>query len=140
MGELDLFDPETYLTYFGRYFADVKPDANGVNLHRAARDFREVETRFRMIDDQGREAVVVPFGDAASRIDAYRAAPGPRTLRALQPFVVDVPTREVQFLDSLIETIHDQVRRLRPGPQYDRRFGLIVDEIVPFLPSDLISP
>ncbi len=139
MGDLDLFDPETYLTYFRRYFADVTPDANDVMGPRTGRDFPEVEARFRMIDDQGREAVVVPFGDAANRIEAYRAAPGLRTLRALQPFVVDVPTREAQFLDALLVTIHDQVRWLAPGPQYHLRFGLIVDGIVPHPPGDLIS-
>ena len=139
LGDLALFHPETYLTYFRRYFADVTPDANDVNLHRVARNFPEVEARFRMIDDQGREAVVVPFGDAANRIEAYRAAPGVRTLRALQPFVVNIPTREVQFLDSLLGTIHDQVRWLMPGPQYHRRFGLIVDEIVPLEPTSLIT-
>ena len=44
-----------------------------------------------MIDDRGQEAIVVPFGDAEHRIEAYRAAPAAATLRALQPFIVERP-------------------------------------------------
>jgi CRISPR-associated endonuclease/helicase Cas3 len=137
-GQLDLFNPETYQTYFRRYFADLDADANQVTVSRLARDFPEVDKRFRMIDDQGQVSVVVPFGDAAERIKAYRAVPDRRTLRALQPFIVNVPTREADFLASRLEVIHDQVLWLKPGPQYNPRFGLIVDEIVPLPPGKLV--
>jgi len=138
-GRLDLFDPATYRTYFSRYFADVKADANDVMKHRKARDFPAVEKAFRMIDDQGQESIVVPFDAAPGLVASYRHAPSRGTLRALQPFIVGVLTREAESLGLLLEPIHDQVRWLAPGPQYDPRFGLIVDAIVPRPPGELIS-
>jgi len=136
-GPLDLFHPESYRTYFYRYLAGIEPDANAVTTHRLARDFPKIEEAFRMIDDQGRESIVVPFGDAAKRIAAYRAAPNRGTLRALQPFIVDVPTREADALAPQVEMIHEQARWIVSTAQYDPRFGLIVDEIVPYAPQDL---
>jgi hypothetical protein len=49
-----------------------------------------------------------------------------------------VPARAVHLLATRLESIHDQVRWVGPGPQYDPRFGLIVDEIVPLDPRGLI--
>jgi CRISPR-associated endonuclease/helicase Cas3 len=141
-GNLDLFDPKTYDIYFAAYLANILPDRPDVMGARADRDFPETEQRFRMIDDGGQVSVVVPYGDASQRIDAYRADPSRRTLRALQPYIVNIPQERSSQLEkaNLIETIHDQVRWLRmgDGPQYDPRFGLIVDQIVPLPPGGLI--
>ena len=138
-GGLDLFDPMTYEAYFRRYFADVDADARQVMPARQARDFPKVEEQFGMIDEDGQVSVVVPFGDAAERIESYRAAPGRQTLRALQPFLVGIPARDAGFLNPLLEEIHDHVRWLKPGPQYDPRFGLVVDQVVPLDPRNLVS-
>lgn len=91
-----------------------------------------------MIDGQGLEPVVVPFGYAPELIGSYRAAPSRGTLRALQPFLVNISTREAKFLASRLEVIHDQVQWVSSGPQYDPRFGLIVDEIMPRPPGELV--
>jgi CRISPR-associated endonuclease/helicase Cas3 len=72
-GSLDLFHPETYETYFRSYLANVQPDRAAVTVAREARDFPEVEARFRMIDDEGMVPVVVPYGDSARRVEAFRA-------------------------------------------------------------------
>jgi hypothetical protein len=109
---------------------------------RLERDFPRVEELFRMIDDEGQVPLVVPHGDAADRIGDYRADPGRRTLRALQPYLINLPQLDAARLEAAgrIETIHDQVRWLPPGGgrQYDPRFGLRVDEIVPRDPNALI--
>ena len=138
-GTLDLFDPGTYRTYFHRYFAGIDPDSRDVTTHRLARDFPRVEETFRMIEDQGRTSLVVPFGDAAKRIAAYRAAPNRGTLRALQPYIVDVPAREADAMVPQVETIHEQVRWIASNRQYDLRFGLIVGAIAPYAPGDLLG-
>jgi CRISPR-associated endonuclease/helicase Cas3 len=139
---LDLFDPTTYRRYFARYLADVHPDREAVMTAREARDFPEVERKFRMIDDEGQAPVVVPYGEAADRVERYRADPGRRTLRALQPYLVNAPQHAVDRLEAAgrIETIHDQVRWLPPdgGRQYDPRFGLQIDEAAPQDPNALI--
>ncbi|MDG3004768.1 CRISPR-associated helicase/endonuclease Cas3 [Paludisphaera mucosa] len=141
-GRLDLFDPSTYRTYFSRYFADVTPDALKVMEARLARDFPETEIRFRMIDDQGRASIVVPYGDAAERVEAYRCAPCRSTLRDLQPYIVDVPQSQFTTLvrGGVIEAIHDQVNWLVAiGPQYHPTFGLEVERIIPADPASLIT-
>jgi CRISPR-associated endonuclease/helicase Cas3 len=142
-GVLDLFDPSTYERYFDAYLDDQDTDRPGVMERREVRDFPEVASRFRMIDEEGRVPVVVPYGDeAAPRVEAFRQAPGFRTLRSLQPFLVNVSEKARLMLEGagLIEPVHDQVRWLRPdgGRQYDGRFGLIDDLVVPFDPSGLI--
>jgi len=142
-GDLDLFDPATYRTYFSRYFDNVTPDAPDVTGARRDRNFPEIQKRFRMIEDQGRESIVVPYGEADRLIEAYRVAPGRATLRALQPYVVDVPRTHFDFLvrGGVVETIHEQVHRLLPvGPgQYHRTFGLEVRVIAPGSPEDWIA-
>ena len=141
-GDLNLFRPETFDRYFAAYLADVETDRPGIMRERLDRNFPEVDRLFRMIDDGGQMAIVVPYGDAAQRVKKYRDFPRRRTLRALQPFIVNVSKKDFSLLERghLIEPIHDQVRWLLPesDQQYDLRFGLCVDQIVPKKPGDLI--
>ena len=140
---LDLFDPATFDRYFRSYLTGVEPDGRAVSPARAARNFPLVEEKFRMIDDDGRRPVVVPYGDAPDRIRIYEAAPGRGTLRALQPYIVTVPRDAFAVLSGSgqIETINEHVNVLRPNDpgQYDERFGLAVDRIIPRKPGDLIT-
>ena len=138
-GEIDLFDPATYEQYFQRLFSstDFKP-GNLVQTHRLARDFPEIATSFRMIDDRDQISIVVPYGDAWDRIREYQSHPDRKTLRALQPYLVNVPTRDAAFLTPCLQLINDQVRWIASPPQYDDRFGLVVDALVPQLPADLV--
>lgn len=140
-GPLDLFAPQTYDRYFKQFFSSINPDRHGITRERVDRNFPEVAKRFQMIDDRGQVTLVVPFGDADRRIASYRSRPGRHTLRALQSFTVNVP-QAVQALfekAGLIEIIHDQVVWLKTdgAPQYDLRFGLTIDVIVPLNPDSL---
>ncbi|MDG3002826.1 CRISPR-associated endonuclease Cas3'' [Paludisphaera mucosa] len=140
---IDLFDPCTYERYFRRYFGNVDPDSMNVMPTRIERDFPEIEARFRMIDDQDQASVVVPYGEAIDRIEAYRADPSRWTLRALQPFIVNIPRRRLDSLagQGVIETIHGQVKWISPaGPkQYHESLGLLDDEIAAIEPGHLIT-
>lgn len=140
---LDLFDPETFERYFELYLSLVKPDSKNVMRARADRDFPAVAQLFRMIDEEGQVAVVVPYGDSEKRLESYRFHAGTETLRALQPYLVKVSTTQFKFLNNegMIEPINDQLNRLIPNApeQYDPRFGLIVDRKVPYKPEDLVE-
>jgi CRISPR-associated endonuclease/helicase Cas3 len=125
-GELDLFANETYDRYFRRFFENVGVDEQQVMTARGQRDFPEVAERFRMIDDRGQVAIVVPYGQAIERVDRFRRSPSRGTLRALQPYTVQVHSYEFQAADkSLIEPVHDQVLFLSNlSDGYDEHRGL----------------
>lgn len=147
-GSLKLFDPATYKKYFTRFLSKVDPDGHRIMMHRGARNFEAVDEAFRLIDDQGRHPLVVPYGQAADRIAAYRNAfDGDRVLhrrllRALQPYIVSVSHPDFDNLkeENLTTTIHDQVHWLTPMDpnQYDPVYGLIVDDILPYPPGALV--
>jgi CRISPR-associated endonuclease/helicase Cas3 len=139
---IDLFGPATYDRYFTAYPASIVPDRDDVMTARKERNFPEVERRSRMIDDDAKAAIVVPYGGAPERIEDYRANPSRRTIRSLQPFVINVSLRDFNMLDGghLIERIHEQVLWMTaPGRrQYDPQFGLLVDQLAPRKPAELI--
>jgi len=139
-GILDLFDPKLYECYFQQYLATVDP-GRAITTEREARNFPEVARLFRMIDEDGQATLVVPYGDAAKRIESYRYAKGREALRALQPFTVNVRLETLQMLEDAgyVETIHEQVKWLSHPEQYGSRFGLKVDGIAPKNPADLIA-
>jgi CRISPR-associated endonuclease/helicase Cas3 len=143
-GPLDLFDPATYERYFVSYLDDQNTDTPLVMRAREQRDFPEVERLFQMIPGEGQVPIAVPYrDDAIKRVEDFRKEPGFRTLRALQPYLVNASqATEVMLTEAgLIETIHEQVRWLKPdgGRQYDPRFGLFDDRVVPLDPSGLIT-
>ena len=94
-----------------------------------------------MIDDEGQDTLVVPYGDAAKRIESYRHAKGRETLRGLQPFTVNVSLKTLSTLEAAgyVELLHEQVKWISHAEQYDSRYGLRVDGIAPENPANLIS-
>ncbi len=139
---LDLFDPTTFDRYFREYFSSINVDRTEVTLSRTERDFPEVDARFRIIEEDGKAGVVVPYGGFEAGVRDYERDPCRRTLRGLQPFLVNAHEHDLAFFrkEGLIQTIHEQVHVLRaPGPQYDPTYGLIVDRVVPADPGALIT-
>lgn len=130
--ELDLHDPEAYTDYFKRFYFGIDPDAGGINALRVELKFPEVACKFRIIPESG-EPVVVPFGDSRERIKTHAERPSRRTLRALQPFVVNTYRREFEALLNAgaldnndgrgVYVLSDAYAHL-----YDARFGLLVEE------------
>lgn len=127
-GALDLFDPGLA----ARYFAELKSLAGFASeipgLERA-RNFPEVEHRFRMIDDEG-TPVIAPYDGWQPKVAAVRAAPCRETFRGLQPYIVSLDHR---FLTDL--QARGCLEPLLPGLQtcwtvmprfaavYSQRFG-----------------
>ncbi|HEX2164389.1 MAG TPA: CRISPR-associated endonuclease Cas3'' [Thermoanaerobaculia bacterium] len=128
-GELDLFSPETVDEYFRSLYQKHDLDRHGVLG--ALTDFRfaTVAHRFRLIEDGYTEPLVVPYGDSARRVDSLRLlGPSRDRLRALQPFVVNVPRRNLDELraSGAVELLHDLVYVLSTGFEdlYQDEYGL----------------
>lgn len=136
----DLFAADLARSYFRRFYRGVADKDSGVsNLRREFR-FRDVEARYRFIDDSG-FTVVVPFGDSPSAVHALRRAGAPRAiLRELQRYTVSLYPSQVDALlrvgalEPLLGTQDPEETRtflLRETHVsfYDRRFGLLPEGI-----------
>lgn len=125
--ELDPFDPATCLDYFRDLYAKHDLDARAIRRDLANLDFATAAAKFRMIDS-GTVPIVVPYGDAAARLAAYRHTPSRAAARALQPYTVQINSHHHAALASAgaIETTHDTVHSLvQPfWNRYSDRFGL----------------
>jgi CRISPR-associated endonuclease/helicase Cas3 len=97
-GAIDLFAPDLP----ARYFAELK-DLAGITSEitglERARNFPEVDRRFRMIDNEG-TPVIAPYGDWRSKVAAARAVPCIGTFRGLQPYTVSLDDRFFQDLQA----------------------------------------
>jgi CRISPR-associated endonuclease/helicase Cas3 len=112
-GELDLNHPETFPTYFRRYYQDVPPDREGIQPLRAALAFEQVAERFKLIEEDTASVFVryrgLPTDEASAHArrsavlleEIRRAATGrlPGRARALlrqaQPYLVSVRRRRL---------------------------------------------
>lgn len=103
-GEPDVDDPTTFARFFRLFYQVVDTDRERVQACRRARNYPETAARSRLIDDDQLPVVVRYRGpdeadDTVDRLLArLRGAPqaARSTLRALQPFVVNVRRREAQ--------------------------------------------
>lgn len=130
-GRIDLDDPSQVTTYFDMLYAKRDLDQRGIQAERAQLNFATVARKFRLIEDY-HQPILVSYGESAERLEHYRAEPGRDTLRALQPYLVNVTPRQVEQLrkDAALDEVHDTVLVLMPGVQhlYDPRYGLVLDE------------
>lgn len=126
---LDLQNPHVFEPYFRNLYAGHNPDALGVQAHRAAWNFRTVAESFQLIEDDGSEPVVVPYGDAEKRLgDLRRFGPSRERLRGLQPFIVTVYATQLAELEAsgAVELIAEYIRAVKQDAGfYHERFGLI---------------
>lgn len=128
---LSLTDAKTIKTYFETLMSlQPEKDKHGVQTSREKLNFASVGQKVRLIEDDFRIAVVVPWGEGEARMAAARANPGRETLRALQPYIVQVsrfsplmkrqgvltPFNEDLFtLDARFRHLYDEVFGLRDG-------------------------
>lgn len=131
-GKLDLFSPATISEYFRLLYLGLDPDARKIRMHQSQLNFATVGERFRLIQDGYTRPVVVPWGEGPGRLDRFRQL-GPRreTLRALQPFVVNIPERELQDLcdQRAVELVHETVYCISPdfSGLYHQRYGFVYE-------------
>ncbi len=129
---LDPLDPAVYDRYFRDVYAVHAPDPAGVQAMRQQWQFRTLAETFSMIEDDGSEPVVVPYGDAPARLRTLEADPRRANLRALQPFVVTVYPQQIRALEQagVIRRVADLVWAVDAATHahlYDDRLGLVLD-------------
>ena len=130
---LRITDPAEFETYFRRLYFAEDLDVRGVQAEREQLSFANVAQKFEMIQDWASRPVVVPYGDAESRVAALRSeGPSRKTLRALQPYSVNIYSDEYEALmgSGALETIGEAVQVLTTpyADLYKERFGLVVEE------------
>lgn len=128
---------------FGLYFSELYWKANdldGKNIVRMLRpdpisecgiQFRSAAEAFRIIDDRQR-AVLVPYGEGERLIDQLRIIGAERRLlRKLQRYTVNVYAKQFLALQNRgsLEEVTPGIFVLRCAVEYDKRVGLLVDEL-----------
>jgi CRISPR-associated endonuclease/helicase Cas3 len=142
---LDPLDPHRFDRFFQElYFRQASLDEKKIQGLREDWCFKSVAEAFDMIDDDGTEPVVVPYGDALARLNELRDyGPTRDRLRALQPFLVTLYKQQLAGLENAgaIELVADTVRAIRaPGYShlYSERFGLLLGGPIQADPTSLI--
>jgi CRISPR-associated endonuclease/helicase Cas3 len=137
----DLFAADLARSYFRRFYQGVADKDSGVsNLRREFR-FRDVEAKYRFIDDSG-FAVVVPYDDSTiAAVRALRAGVSRGVFRELQRYTVSLYPSQVRALlrmgalEPLLGTEDPEETRtflLREthASFYHSRFGLLPEGVV----------
>ena len=132
-GVLDISDPAVFETYFRSLYFKLEKDSRNIQRERQSLNFATVAASFKLIEDGYSDPVVVPYNGAAERIEACRAEVTRDSLRALQPFLVNVYHGDLQRLEKAgaLELIAGAVRSLAPPFEhlYDRKYGLVVERL-----------
>jgi CRISPR-associated endonuclease/helicase Cas3 len=113
--------------YFRALYAKCERDQRGVQSERRQFNFANVAHRVRLIEDGFRHPVVVLWGEAEERLARYRKHPCRTTLRALQPYTVQIAEPDLKKLlgDGALEIVAETVHALTPAYHtlYDPTFG-----------------
>jgi CRISPR-associated endonuclease/helicase Cas3 len=131
-----------FAEYFRMLYHAVDRDRKGVQPEREQFNFASVADKVRLVEDGYRRPIVVLWGEAEARLVAYRRHPARDTLRALQPYIVQITDRELMKLRSIgaAEEVCDGLAALTVPYRhlYDARFGLVADENAAADPEALI--
>lgn len=141
-GSVRFSDLSVFEDYFRMLYAACERDAKQIQVEREQLNFDTVAQRVRLIEDGYHVPVVVTWADSQERLAAFIATPSRRTRRALQPFLVQIPHRELKALQDLgaIQEADEGLYAVDPAHEhlYDREFGLITGGAEPPDPSRLI--
>jgi CRISPR-associated endonuclease/helicase Cas3 len=130
---LDPLDPVVFERFFREvYFTVPSLDRQRIQADREAWKFKTVAENFAMIEDDGSEPIVVPYGDSINRLDELRRlGPSRDRLRALQPYIVTVYPEQLSALKAagVVEDVEESVTALcaTHWNLYSHRFGLLLD-------------
>jgi CRISPR-associated endonuclease/helicase Cas3 len=108
-------------------------DKKGINAKREAFHFAEVGAEFQLIEDGYAAPVAVPYGGAGRRLAALQEkGPSRETLRALQPYLVQIPRDQLNQLyrDGAVYEPAEGVYAVSPqnASMYDATFGLRLED------------
>jgi CRISPR-associated endonuclease/helicase Cas3 len=108
-------------------------DKKGIQKVREELNYPRVAEKYRLIEEDT-VSVVVPYGDAEERIEAWQESPSRQTWQRLQPYMVSLFRREAQRLEreGWLEAVSEGLYSWRG--LYDSRKGIV--EAV-YDPSDL---
>lgn len=145
-GQIDPDTPEIFERYFRMlYFAETL-DAHEIQKNRQELNFATVGRDFKLIEDGYTRSVIVPYGISGERLDNLRRqGPSRQTLRALQPFLVNIYPQAFNLLmqAGAIEEVSEGLYAILPIFQnklYDPQFGLLLDAEAPIPdPGQLIA-
>lgn len=139
-GGLDLFNPEHCDLFFRELYGKEDLDARGIEPQTAALNFANIATLFRMIEDGWSRPLAVPWGEGRERIDAFLKEPCRRTIRALQPFIVQLSKSHLEQFDAAgVVELWEGMNLYLPTPlfgnRYSEEFGVVVDPDMPVDPE-----
>jgi CRISPR-associated endonuclease/helicase Cas3 len=143
--DLDPLEPGVFDEYFRRLYSGRLLDEQGIQSLRQALKFASVAKAFNLIEDDGSDPVVVPYGSAEGRLAELRDyGPSRERLRALQPFVVTLYPGQVEQLQRIgaLETVHGIILAVQTPHYrhlYDERFGLDLTRPLAADPATLCS-
>lgn len=140
---IDLSDPSIFEQYFRELYFSHDHDRDGILREREALHFKTVAQTFRMIDEAGKKAIVVPYDDAEKRLTKFEfQGPSRKAFRSLQPYIVEIYEPEMKKLEArgALQLVSESVWTLASGFRhlYTDRFGLLVNEAFYQSPESLI--
>jgi CRISPR-associated endonuclease/helicase Cas3 len=142
----ELLTPESFERYFELYYSKINSlDKESIlDLLKAGRtleiQFRTAGAKFKLIDDQAQQSVIVRYGDAERWLGMLRRdGPTRWLMRKLQRFGVNIPKGLFQKLlaTGLFAEIHPGIYAQNVDGLYDKRFGFVGGQEGPN-PLDLI--
>jgi CRISPR-associated endonuclease/helicase Cas3 len=132
-------DPEIFEEYFRRLYQGLETDAKEIQKYRAALDYPEVATRFKLIPDDT-TPVVIEYDDRARELVHKIRRWGLKSgeLQALQPYLISLRKREFEQTEELRELIAPGVWLWQGNYDSSLKGIAIGDEAIIRDPSDLI--
>lgn len=142
-GAVDTADPRAFEEFFRALYFHENLDAHNIQRERKGLNFAVVGRNFKLIEDGFTHPIVVPYGGSDERVEILRRqGPTRETLRALQPYLVQVyeKTRHKFISDGVIEEVCPGVYAIMGlyEHQYDDKFGLNTGEELTPNPEVLI--
>lgn len=145
-GPIDLFDPATHSKFFSWLYTTGGADGldtEKIQSKRAEWCFEYVAEKYRLIDQDWAESVVIPWDDRARKSihELRMLGPSRARLRELARVTVTVNRKDVESWrrEKLVEDIADGTATvLLDSNAYDARFGLDPERVGLPAPSALI--
>jgi CRISPR-associated endonuclease/helicase Cas3 len=124
--ELDLDNPQIFVDYFRNFY--VKRPADPVPAYREKFAYEKVDECFKIIEEERRKSIVVPYEGAGKVIDEIKRDGWSRaSRRKLQQFTVQITERDFKEMFGALEEISENVYMLSRlyRDSYDPLFGLL---------------